>query len=156
MRSSAYMMTVRICVVAIATVVLGGRGSALPADRDAAKLFPESTHIDSTAPREAARILNTYTRLPTTFAENRGQMDARVRYYAQGRRYGFYLTGDGVVIALEKASAALDSADARDVVTRTTAGAIEGVALSLQFLGSKRRTCTFTLTGTAAVTANVQ
>ena len=29
---------------------------------------------------------------PAAFVENRGQLDGEVRYYAQGRRYAFYLT----------------------------------------------------------------
>ena len=30
--------------------------------------------------------------LPVAFVENRGQTDSRVRYYAQGSGFGFYLT----------------------------------------------------------------
>ena len=33
-----------------------------------------------------------YANLPVSFVENRGQIDARARYYAQGDRFGFFLT----------------------------------------------------------------
>ena len=40
--------------------------------------------------------------LPLTFVENRGQTDARVRYYAQGPRYAFYLTPRDIVLTFLK------------------------------------------------------
>ena len=39
---------------------------------------------------------------PLSFVANRGQIDARVRYYAQARGFGAYFTTDGVTIALTK------------------------------------------------------
>ena len=45
------------------------------------------------------RALHAYASLPVAFVENRGQTDARVRYYASGPRYGFYLTSDEVVLS---------------------------------------------------------
>ena len=48
---------------------------------------------------DTRQILNTYAKLPLAFVENRGQTDARVRYYAQGTRYAFYLTRDEVVLS---------------------------------------------------------
>jgi hypothetical protein len=45
------------------------------------------------------QVLNAYAKLPVTFVENRGQTDKRVRYYAQGPRYAFYLTPDQVVLS---------------------------------------------------------
>ena len=41
-----------------------------------------------------AAVLSAYDKLPAAFVENRGQLDDEVRYYAQGRRYAFYLTRD--------------------------------------------------------------
>ena len=42
-------------------------------------------HVDVRANSEArARALNDFSRLPLAFVENRGQTDARVRFYAQG------------------------------------------------------------------------
>jgi hypothetical protein len=40
-----------------------------------------------------------YARPPEAFVENQGQVDARVRFYAQGARYAFYVTDDGVVMS---------------------------------------------------------
>ena len=47
------------------------------------------------------QVLKAYATLPLAFVENRGQTDARVRYYAQGPRYAFYLTGEKVVLSFE-------------------------------------------------------
>ena len=46
--------------------------------------------------------MNAYAKLPVSFVQNKGQVDARVRYYARGNRYAFYLTRDGVVLSLAK------------------------------------------------------
>src|SRR5262245_36621890 len=51
------------------------------------------------------------------FVENRGQTDARVRYYAQGNRYAFYLTRDEVMLAFARKREA------------------RGLALALRFVG---------------------
>ena len=45
---------------------------------------------------------NDYAKLPVAFVENVGQADPSVRYYAQGSRFGFYLTQKEVVLALTK------------------------------------------------------
>jgi hypothetical protein len=65
-------------------------------------------------------LLDAYAKLPLTFVENRGQTNARVRYYAQASRHAFYLTRDEVVLSLMKDE------------TR-------GLALALRFLGSNPR-----------------
>jgi beta-propeller repeat-containing protein len=65
-----------------------------------------------------------HAKLPLAFVGNRGQTDARVRYYAQGSRYGFYLTRRELVLSLVKGS---DPSDPR------------GVALALRFLGANPR-----------------
>jgi len=68
------------------------------------------------------RVLNAYANLPVAFVENRGQADRRVRYFAQGSRYAFYLTRDEVALSFEKGSDAPEPA-------------ADGVALALRFLG---------------------
>src|SRR3954467_2853185 len=65
------------------------------------------TDVDSGAARTRERALQAYGKLPLTFVENRGQKDGQVRYYAQGNRYAFYLTRDGVVLSFAKGSMAL-------------------------------------------------
>ncbi len=52
------------------------------------------------------QALKSYANLPLTFIENRGQTDARVRYYANGPRYAFYLTDEEVVLTFDKRSVA--------------------------------------------------
>ena len=69
----------------------------------------------------AGRAVDAYAKLPLAFVENRGQTDARVRYYAEGSRRAVYLTRDEIVLSLEKEK------------TR-------GLALALRFVGSNPRT----------------
>jgi hypothetical protein len=64
------------------------------------------------------QVLNAYQHLPVAFVENRGQTDSRVRYYAQGSRYAFYLTRDEVVLSFAKEPST------------------QGLTLGLRFLGS--------------------
>src|SRR5881397_3951084 len=88
-----------------------------------------------------AQVLSAYANLPVAFIENRGQTDSRVRYYAQGSRYGFYLTRDQVVLSFVKRSDALGARTSGIPAAAVTATAVEepateGVALALRFLGS--------------------
>ena len=53
-----------------------------------------ATAGSAVADREA-RARSDYAKLPVAFVENVGQTDARVRYYAQGSRFAFYLTPNG-------------------------------------------------------------
>ena len=69
----------------------------------------------------APDALSAYVKLPTAFIENHGQLDDEVRYYAQGRRYAFYLTRDKALLSF------LDSS------------AKTGVTLALGFPGSSGR-----------------
>ena len=107
------------------------------------------------------QALKSYANLPLTFVENRGQTDARVRYYANGPRYAFYLTDDEVVLTFDKGSGATSAstgskpsvsdsfipAKFAEVETQSpkTAGSpgntsgADGVALALRFLGSNPR-----------------
>ena len=43
-----------------------------------------------------------FAKLPVTFTENRGQTDYRVRYYAQGSQFGFFMTPSEIVMSLTK------------------------------------------------------
>jgi hypothetical protein len=51
------------------------------------------------------RIVSTYSRLPVTFVENRGQTDKQVRFVVQGSHYAFFLTRKEVVSCAYKPSA---------------------------------------------------
>ena len=111
-----------------------------------------------THPGGHEQALKSYANLPLTFVENRGQTDARVRYYANGPRYAFYLTDEEVVLTFDKGSVATSAstgskpsasdsfipAKFAEVKTQSpkTAGSpgstsgADGVALALRFLGS--------------------
>jgi hypothetical protein len=53
----------------------------------------------SPAERGSSTRVNNYGRLPLAFVENTGQTDQQVRYYAQGNRFGFFLTQREVMLA---------------------------------------------------------
>jgi hypothetical protein len=91
-----------VCALAVAASALSTTAAAV--DRTA-----EAAHID--------RAVAAKTGLALGFIENRGQTDPRVRYYAQGNRYAFYVTRSEVRLSLLK---------------RDRAG---GVTLALRFLG---------------------
>ena len=84
---------------------------------------------------------NAYARLPSAFEENRGQTDARVRYFARGSRYAFFLASNEAVVSLVKKSVIAPGGSKHLIKSvSNVAGADEpsdeGVALDLKFLGS--------------------
>ena len=109
-----------LSIVAFATVIAIGNtpasASRVELRRDAGSVAPPGAASAFAA--DDRRALDQYAKLPVAFIENAGQTDARVRYYAQGNRFGFYLTQTEVVVALTKA------------------GVDPGVALALRFLGA--------------------
>src|SRR5262245_29059527 len=98
----------------MAAVVMGAALSS--SSQTSARLLsiPSDVAVDG----RAGAILDAYAHLPIAFVENRGQTDRRVRYYAVGSRYSFYLTQNAIVLSFLNESAASE------------------LALSLQFLGS--------------------
>src|SRR3989442_855068 len=94
-----------IGIVAV-TIVVGG------------SISPTSARKFDAPDRRAAQMRDAYANLPVAFVENRGQACARVRYYAKGPRYAFYLTRDEVIVSFMNAPAS------------------GGVALALQFRGA--------------------
>ncbi len=101
-----------------------------------------------------AQAQSAWTRLPIAFAENRGQTDSRVRYFARGSRYAFFLASNEIVLSLLKNSRPLSIAsqgNRKPGITRggftfpakAMAGAgradepsLERVSLDLKFLGA--------------------
>jgi hypothetical protein len=77
---------------------------------------------------DRGRLRRAYGNLPLAFVENRGQTDARVRYYAHGPLYAFYLTHDALVLSFAK--------PAKSGGTAATGRPVGGVNLFLQFLGA--------------------
>ena len=93
--------------VVVATIALGLAGWTAWSTADA----------DSAVNRRA-EVLHAYAKLPLAFVENRGQADARVRFYAHGPRYAFHLTRDAALLSFME--------DARGT---------RGVTLGLRFIG---------------------
>src|SRR5207244_8493490 len=69
-------------------------------ERVAERAAPASAAFDA----NRDQVLNRYANLPVAFVENRGQTDSRVRYYAPGSRYAFYLARDQVVLSFVRRS----------------------------------------------------
>jgi hypothetical protein len=65
-----------------------------------------------------------YSKLPVSFLENRGAIDDRAKYYAQGNGFAFYMTPTEVMLTFAKRDGA------------TASQSPDGVALALRFLGS--------------------
>jgi Beta-propeller repeat len=73
-----------------------------------------------------ARAIAANAGLPLGFVENRGQTDSRVRYYAQGNRYAFYVTRDEVMLALAKKETTSQLALALRFVNRNPLSVLSG------------------------------
>src|SRR5437870_4048506 len=63
--------------------------------------------------------LEAYAKLPLAFVENQGQTDARVRYFAQGSHYAFFLTREEIVLSLDRVILALKFVGANPNVALT-------------------------------------
>ena len=130
-RSAVQILSILFLVVAVA-IPLWASGRIAP-----------HTVPPVAAPAESAeQMLNAYANLPLAFVENQGQVDTRVRYYAQGPRYAFYFTPESVVLSFLKgdSAAATASQGAHDVApvgaaTTAETPATQGVALALRFIG---------------------
>jgi hypothetical protein len=72
-----------------AILLLNGRNSA-PSSR--------LTTQQVSDPGKRNQALNAFAGLPVAFVENRGQTDPRVRFYARGLRFAFYLTPEEVML----------------------------------------------------------
>jgi hypothetical protein len=91
MRSSTHLVSAATGFGVIAIAVAVWTGS--PASANGSEKAPAT---------RTGRVADAYAKLPLAFVENRGQTDARVRYYAQANRRAFYLTRDEIVLSLEK------------------------------------------------------
>jgi Beta-propeller repeat len=100
-----------------------------------------------------AQAQSAWAKLPVAFTQNRGQTDSRVRYFARGSRYAFFLASNEIVLSLAKNSGtpSIPARDSKPVGARgdspfpvkATTGAaginkpsVDGIALGLKFLGS--------------------
>ena len=67
---------------------------------------PRLSTAERTTTQSREEAAGAYAKLPVAFVENRGQIDAGVRYYAQGDHYAFYLTPGAVMLTLAQQRAA--------------------------------------------------
>ena len=90
----------------------------------------QATHVGTPPGVKERSATEAYSKLPITFVENRGQTHGRVRYFARGPHYAFFLTSNEVVLSLAKKSRgpALENTAAQSLP--------DGVALGLRFLGA--------------------
>src|ERR1700730_10000175 len=129
MHSNRHFIPARavLAMIAVASVIGAASSPAAARRSDAMRRA-----AGSAAPTVAAhdikdeQILKAYGKLPVSFVENRGQTDARVRYYAQGNRFAFYLTREEVVLSFAKEKAAPEIALALRFVHSNPLAVIEG------------------------------
>ncbi|MBI1740442.1 MAG: SBBP repeat-containing protein [Candidatus Koribacter versatilis] len=81
-----------------------GLWSQKPAGTAGASAAVPTTTAQNAAAQQRVRTL--FGRMPLYFVENRGQVDRRVAYYAQGRDTAVYFTSEGVAFTLRGPSAA--------------------------------------------------
>ena len=82
-----------LSILAFACVIAIGNSPASATRLDSGTAPPSTAAAAGSALADTERrVRNNYASLPVAFVENVGQADASVRYYAQGSRFGFYLT----------------------------------------------------------------
>ena len=84
----------------------------------------------SVSPAATPRLHDAFDKLALSFVENKGQLDPRVRYYAQGHRYAFYLTRDEVFLSFSKEQTASDLTLALRFVQKNAAATIDAAGLA--------------------------
>src|SRR5687768_4706538 len=94
-----------LVLTALAALFVYGSGLAR-SDAAAESAKTRSTRTEAVAPGApadpAARVNETFGKLPLQFEVNRGQADARVKFLARGRGYNLFLTPTEAVLALRK------------------------------------------------------
>ncbi len=85
---------------------------AAPAHADAAVLTtlasmrpPAAPAASAATPTQEAQVKENFGRLPVTFEQNVGQMDASVHFFTRGPGYGLFLTSTEAVMVLQQPSA---------------------------------------------------
>ncbi len=124
MRSGMLMLSTAVGLGLATVAVAFGTTDQPDAVRGVAPPAPRAT--TAMRQQEAARA---YANLPVSFTENRGQTDARARFYAQGSGYGFFMTPSSVVLSLSK-----QQPGAATSQTQPAAQTPEQIALALQFI----------------------
>lgn len=145
-------------IAAVAMVVVSLSAICVNAqDRPASPLPLDTNHNQTGVPApqlmpsasQRQQAFSAFGNLPLAFIENRGQIDSRVRYYAQRGSFGVYFTPDQVVFSLENpASASAQQKHASSGQMRVVPAALDTreiqpsqkANLGLRFLGTSGRT----------------
>src|SRR3984893_4494568 len=101
---------------------------------------PPPLPLGSVRAGDARQLESTYGRLPMTFIENKGQEDDRAKFYLRSRNQTLWITDDGVVFALLRATeprTLVASPEGRRVRQRRAPP--ERLVFTQQFLNSSRR-----------------
>ncbi len=114
MRGVKLLLTTGVLGLAAGAVAIG---AAMPSF--------QRTDTEPQLTEQQQHAADAYAKLPVSFIENQGQTDARVRYYARGNGYAFYMTPSEVMLTFARHD---DAATARQTP--------DGAALALQFLDS--------------------
>ena len=104
------MKYVSLCV-SVAVVVSVGLGVASTQASSASNLPLPENRSALLKPDNAQRskIAEQYGKLPLAFEENKGQTDAKVKFFARGLGYSLFLTSDEAVFGLSQKKAGIDS-----------------------------------------------
>ena len=77
---------------------------------------------------QATSAQSAFAAMPLAFVQNRGQTDARVRYYALGNHYAFFATPDELMLSLTKGTPAANLALGLRFIGRSPGASILGAA----------------------------
>jgi len=101
----------------------------------AAFSLESASETGKNANAEKARLVESYARLPLSFAANTGQTDGRVRFLSRGDGYGIFLTNQDAVLALSKHACRLQSGS---IAPRAESGAnLEGCKKETAVVGMR-------------------
>ena len=128
MRKNKHILSARVGLGALAMAIATASGGSTAAARrsDAPSRVSDGGAPTAALGIEEARLLDAYAKLPVSFVENRGQMDSRVRYYAQGNRYAFYLTRNEVLLSFMKEPSTPELSLALRFIHRNPNSVLEG------------------------------
>nr|MDP9463107.1 SBBP repeat-containing protein [Actinomycetota bacterium] len=101
MRGAKLLLTTGASLGIVASAI--AIGTAVPLSGPARpEVLGEPAREAAATPADRQQAASAYAKLPVSFVENQGQTDERVRYYAQGNGYAFYMTPTEVMLSFSK------------------------------------------------------
>ena len=88
----------------LTTTFLLSQVNPIPSINPGARVVP-SIGASQADPKDQARILDQYGKLPLSFEANHGQSDGQVRFLSRTGAYTLFLTGDEAVLAMRGSAA---------------------------------------------------